>query len=123
MMRVALAALLIVHGVAHLAGFVVPWKLVSTPEMLYKTTVFGGMLDAGDVGARTLGIVWLTVAVGFVLIGGAVLTGLGARAWLFAMVMLSIGLCGAGWPEARIGLVVNAALLVALLAMPELVAP
>jgi hypothetical protein len=123
MMRFVLAYLLIAHGVAHAVGFVVPWELVSTPEMPYKTTVFGGMLDAGDVGARALGVVWLMAAVGFVLMGGAVLTGLGARAWLFAIVMLSIGLCAAGWPEARIGLVVNAALLVALFAMPELAAP
>ena len=62
-MRVALAALLIVHGVAHLVGFVVPWKLVSTVEMPYRTTILGGMADVGDVGARTLGVIWLMAAI------------------------------------------------------------
>jgi hypothetical protein len=58
-MRFVLAALLIVHGVAHAVGFVVPWKLVSTAEVPYKTTIPGGMCDVGDAGARALGIVWL----------------------------------------------------------------
>ena len=40
--------------------------------------------------------------------------------WTFAMLSLSIVLCVVGWPEARIGLVVNAVLLAALLAMPNL---
>jgi hypothetical protein len=37
MMRFALAALLIVHGVAHLVGFVVPWRLVASPEVPCRT--------------------------------------------------------------------------------------
>jgi hypothetical protein len=44
------------------------------------------------------------------------------RMWTFAMLSLSVGLCVVGWPEARIGLVVNVALLTVLLAMPDLAA-
>ena len=54
-MRFALAALLIAHGVAHLVGFLVPWKLLSTAEVPYRTTVLGGLIEVGDAGARALG--------------------------------------------------------------------
>jgi hypothetical protein len=119
-MRLVLAAVLIVHGVAHLVGFVVPWKLLSTDEMPYTTRILGGMLDVGDTGVRALGVVWLVVALAFVLLGGAVLQGLSVRGWLFATLALSVGLCLAGWPEARIGVVLNALVLMALLAVPQL---
>ncbi len=119
-MRFALAALLIAHGVAHLVGFVVPWRLVSTAEVPYRTTILGGVTDLGDAGARALGVVWLVAALAFVLLAGAVLAGWNVRLWVFAMLALSSVLCVVGWPEARIGLVVNAVLLAALLAMPDL---
>jgi hypothetical protein len=121
-MRFALSALLIAHGVAHLVGFVVPWKLLSTAEVPYRTTILGGATDIGDAGVRALGVVWLMAAFAFVLLAAAVLAGWNVRLWTFAMLALSIGLCVVGWPEARIGLVVNAVLLAALLAMPELAA-
>jgi hypothetical protein len=119
-MRFALAALLIVHGVAHLVGFVVPWKLVSAAEVPYRTTILGGMTDVGDVGARAIGVVWLLTGLAFALLGGAVLAGWNVRVWMFAMLALSIVLCFLGWPETRIGLIVNAVLLAALLAIPDL---
>ena len=121
-MRFVLGALLIAHGIAHLVGFVVPWKLVSTAEVPYRTTILGGVLDLGDAGARALGVAWLVAALAFVLLAGAVLAGWNVRLWTFAMLSLSIALCVVGWPEARIGLVVNAILLAALLAMPNLAA-
>jgi hypothetical protein len=119
-MRFALAAILIVHGVAHAVGFVVPWKLMSTAEVPYRTAILGGVTDLGDAGARALGVVWLVAAVAFVLLAGALLAGWNVRLWIFAMLSMSIVLCVVGWPEARIGLVVNAVLLAALLAMPDL---
>ncbi len=122
MMRFVLTALLIAHGVAHLVGFVVPWKLVSTAEVPYRTTILGGVTDLGDAGARALGVVWLVAALAFVLLAAAVLAGWNVRMWTFTMLSLSIVLCVVGWPEARIGLVVNAVFLAVLLAMPDLAA-
>jgi hypothetical protein len=119
-MRFALAALLIAHGVAHLVGFVVPWKLVSTAEVPYRTTIFGGITDVGDAGARAIGVVWLLTGLAFALLGGAVLAGWNVRVWMFGIIPVSMALCVVGWPEARIGLVVNAVLLAALFAMPDL---
>jgi hypothetical protein len=119
-MRIALSIALIAHGVAHLVGFVVPWRLMATPEMPYGTTILAGAIDIGDSGVRALGVVWLIAAVVFVLLGGALLAGVSVRAWLFAIVGLSLALCVLGWPAARIGVAVNAALLGVLLLMPQL---
>jgi hypothetical protein len=119
-MRFVFAALLIAHGVAHLVGFVVPWKLVSTAEVPYRTTILGGVADLGDAGMRAVGVVWLVAALAFVLLAGAVLAGWNVKLWVFAMLALSSVLCIVGWPEARVGLVVNAVLLAALLSMPDL---
>jgi hypothetical protein len=121
-MRFALAALLVAHGVAHVVGFAVPWKLLTSAEVPYRTTVLGGVADIGDAGARALGVLWLSTALAFLLLGAAVLAGWNVRMWAFALLSLSIVVCAAGWPEARIGLAVNAVLLAALFAMPDLAA-
>ena len=122
-MRFMLAAFLIGHGVAHIVGFVVPWKLMPTPEMPYRTTILGGMMDVGDAGIRAIGIVWLSIALAFVIVAGGMVAGWSMRMAVFALLALSSVFCVVGWPEARIGLIVNAALLVALLALPELARP
>ena len=51
-MRLALVALLAAHGIAHLPGFAVPWRLMTSAELPYKTTAFGGAIEIGDTGAR-----------------------------------------------------------------------
>ena len=122
-MRLMLAALLIGHGVAHIVGFVVPWKLMQMPEMPYRTTILGGMIDVGDAGIRVIGILWLSIGLAFVVVAGGVVAGWSMRMAVFALLALSSAFCVIGWPEARIGLIVNAALLVALLALPELARP
>ena len=121
-MRFALASVLTAHGVAHLVGFAVPWKLMSSAEVPYRTTILGGAFDVGHTGTRALGVIWLMAALAFVLLAAAVLAGWSVRWWTFVMLAVSIVLCVAGWPETRIGLVVNAVLLTALLALPDLAA-
>jgi hypothetical protein len=49
-MRFALAAIVGVHGVAHLVGFVSSWRLATLPELPYKTTTFAGRFEVGDAG-------------------------------------------------------------------------
>jgi hypothetical protein len=46
-MRFVAALVLIVHGVAHLVGFVVPWRLATLPEVPYRSTILGGRLEVG----------------------------------------------------------------------------
>jgi hypothetical protein len=109
--RFILAVVLGLHGVAHLVGFVSSWRLATLAELPYKTTILGGRVDAGDVGIRVIGVLWLAAAAGFIVAAVAVTT----RAdWAqlvagFAIVG-SLLLCAAGWPDSRIGLFVNVGL-------------
>jgi hypothetical protein len=113
--RVLLGAALLIHGVAHVVGFVVPWRIVTSPEVPYRTTVFG--VDVGAVGVRALGIVWLFTAMLFVALAASVLR---RQAWPLAAALTLVGgsvaLCVLGLPESRPGLLANAAIL-ALLAV------
>jgi hypothetical protein len=116
-MRMVLATLLLGHGVAHVVGFAVPWKLVTSAEVPYRTTVAGGLIDVGPAGVRLIGILWLLVALAFVSISVGVLQ---STTWWYreslAVVMASLVLCALGWPESRPGVVANLLILVLLLA-------
>ena len=47
-MHIVLAIILLGHGVAHLVGFLVFWKITALEEMPNKTTQFGGLIDVGS---------------------------------------------------------------------------
>jgi len=118
-MRFALSVLLIAHGVAHLVGFVVPWRLMATPDVPYRSTIFGGAVDVGDDGVKALGLVWLAAALVFVVLGGGLLAGFSIRLWTFPVLGLSLALCAVGWPDARIGVIVNVVVFAVLLMWPQ----
>ncbi|MGO9584383.1 MAG: hypothetical protein ACLP36_16460, partial [Acidimicrobiales bacterium] len=65
MARKAVAVLLVVHGLVHLLGFVVPWRLASFAGFPHRTDVLSGA-DVGTTGARILGVFWLVACLGFV---------------------------------------------------------
>lgn len=111
-MRILFAALLIAHGIAHLVGFVIPWRLVTSEELPYRTTVLGGTVNLGETGVRLLGVVWLVVGVAFAVVAGGLL--LRVSWWYRAAlgtVLVSLVLCIAGWPDSRLGIVANAVIL------------
>jgi hypothetical protein len=110
--RFAIAAVLAVHGFAHLVGFVVSWRIASLDEMPYKTTILAGKLDVGDTGIRVVGMGWLLAAMAFFASAAALI--LQVPWWFPATVVLllsSVALCVIGWPDAKIGVFVNLALL------------
>lgn len=110
-MRYVLALLLLGHGIAHLPGFLVGWQLASFPELPFRTTVVASQIDVGLVGARIVGTSWLIVSFMFVVL--AVAVAFRPTGWppaLPAVLALSTLLCVLGWPEARIGLAMNAVL-------------
>ena len=112
-MRIVFAVLLVAHGVAHLPGFLVSWQLQSFPELPYRTTIVGGSIDVGSSGIRAIGLAWLASSVMF---GIAAAAALMQAPWWQSLVLTAVGLsttlCLAGWPDARLGLVANAVILV-----------
>jgi len=101
-MRVALALLMIVHGIAHLVGFVVPWRLIELPAQPYRTTILRGAVDFGEAGIRLYAGAWLILAVSF----AALAAGLLLRAqWWYRGSLLAGGvsalLCVLSWPDTR----------------------
>ena len=114
-MRMILAALFIGHGVAHVVGFAVPWKLVTSAEVPYRTTVAGGLIDIGPAGVRLVGLLWLFVALTLVSVAAGVLQ---HTTWWYreaiGILMVSFGLCLLGWPDSRPGIVANLLILAVL---------
>jgi hypothetical protein len=115
-MRIALAFLFIAHGIAHLPGFLVPWRLAAPAGVPYTTAVIDGAVELGPVGIRVVGGFWLLAALAFVVAGVA--TFHNSAQWptlALGVTLFSLGLSVLGWPQARIGLVLNLLLLAYLL--------
>lgn len=115
-MRIALAFLMMLHAVAHLVSVVEAWRLI--PDGFpYKTTVFAGRVDLGDVGIRAVGLVWLFVTIGFLLAAiGAVA---GSTWWVpvaLGVAASSLLLSFAELPDARVGVVINLAIITLVIA-------
>lgn len=115
-MRIALALLMALHGIAHLPGFMVPWKLAQGDEFTSGTTLLAGRVDVGDAGIRTVGVLWLLTALAFFAAAFATWT---ARAgWLplaIGCAAVSLVLSVLAWPASRIGVGVNLLILAWLL--------
>jgi hypothetical protein len=118
--RIALAILMALHGVAHGPGVVGSWRLAALEGIPYHTTLFGGAVDVGDAGMRVVGVAWLLAGAGFVAASAAALAD---RPWwpplAAAVTLLSLALCVAELPATRVGLPVNVAILLVLLADRE----
>ena len=114
-MRIALAMLMVVHGLAHSVGFVGAWHI--GPESVpYKTTVLAGRLDLGHAGIRVVGTLWLAAAIAFVLAAIAAVMGVAWWPQLALFVALvSALLSAAELPEARLGLAINVGIIAVLL--------
>jgi hypothetical protein len=106
-----LALLLGLHGVAHLVGFVAAFGL--REDVVHSTTLLFGRVDIGEAGSRAMGVLWLAVAVAFVVAGAATWA---RTAWwpplTLSVAAVSSLLCLLALPEARIGLPVNALIVV-----------
>jgi hypothetical protein len=114
-MRIALAVLMMLHGVAHVVSFIEAWQLM--PKVFpYKTTILAGRLDLGGAGTRTVGMIWLGVAVAFmVTAAGAVVGALWWAPLAIGVVATSLLLSTVELPQARPGLAINIAILATLL--------
>jgi hypothetical protein len=116
-MRIVLAFLLFVHGIAHVPGFIVGWQLGSFPELPFRTTVFGGAVNIGVAGTRVVGAGWLVAAAALIALASFLAAGGTTRPDVtLAVIAFSMVLCAAGWPEARLGLAANGLIIALLIA-------
>jgi len=115
LVRILLALGLFGHGFAHLVGFVVPWRLATLDEAPYRTTLLGGRLKVGDKGIRLVGVLWLLAALAFGVSAAALLW---SQPWWHTYTVLvsvaSLVLCVLGWPDSRLGIPINVAILLLL---------
>ena len=106
------ALVLIAHGLIHLMGTIVYMKLGEIPGFNYKTTLLGGRWDLGVNGMRSFGALWIFPAVGFIIIGIALLMNLSWwRSMLVPVTLFSLILTDVDWNIAYAGLIVNIAIL------------
>ena len=112
MCRLVGATLVALHGVIHLIGFVVPWRVATVDGFPYRATALGGLAELGDVGTRMVGVAWLVCAVGFVVAGvGIARRSPWARRLTVSLAAVSIVLCVLALPESSVGILVNAAII------------
>lgn len=115
-MRIALAFLMTLHGVAHLVSFIEAWRLIPEAGFPYKTTIFAGRVDLGDAGTRAFGMIWLVVAVAFMLAAaGAVVDATWWTPLALGVAASSLILSSVELPQARPGLAINLAIIATLL--------
>jgi hypothetical protein len=112
------AVFLAAHGLVHVVGFTVSWKLTNSDDLAYTTELFDGLVDAGAVGTRVVGVIWLLAAAAFV-VAAVLLWQRSPRAVraLLGATVLSTLLCLARPREAWIGLVIDIVLLAGLAAV------
>ena len=113
-MRFALALLMGLHGIVHLAGFADSFHLTAATDLPYKTTLLGGRVDLGG-GIRVMGILWLALSAVFVVVAAG--TALNTTWWVNAAgitVTISLVMTLLEMPQARIGVLINLAILAAL---------
>lgn len=112
--RLAVAAVLAAHGLIHLIGFLVPWRIAEVEGFAYRTTALAGSVELGTTGAQVVGLAWLLIAVGFVVAAiGAWRRAAWALGLTAGLAIASLVVCVLGLPETVAGIVVNVAILAA----------
>ena len=108
--------ILLIHGIAHLPGMIVPWRIAEIKDMPYKTTLLSGKIYIGNFGVRIVGLLWLITGGAFVVIGVGVFLQLPWwRSLAFGVSVFSFILCILGWPDSRFGVFINVAILLFLM--------
>jgi len=113
-MYAAFAAFLLLHGFAHLVGFVGPWRLSNSVQP--ESTLLAGRISIEMSGMRALGMFWLGGALAFTVAAVGVLRH--APWWpafTFGAAIGSLVLCVLSIPQSRIGIPINVAIIVTML--------
>jgi hypothetical protein len=106
LLAVALAA----HGLAHLPGFAVSWRLMASAKFPEKARL-SDRLEGDGTGGRLMGILWLQTAIAYVALAACLaVRGSLPAAPAAAVLLISSILCLIEWPETRAGLFIDLAL-------------
>lgn len=109
-MQSTLSAVLFLHGLVHVVGFIGPLELVSTAP--FQTVVFGRAIPNRSPAARSLAAAWLLLALAFSVASVAVFV---HASWWFpftSLVLLaSLAMCLSAWPGTRVGAALDVVLL------------
>ncbi len=117
--RIPLAAVLMLHGLIHLIGTAVYMQLTTLKDFPYKTTVLAGRLDLGVSGTSVFGLLWLVAGAGTALSVIGLLTRVPwAQPVLLAASVLSLVLCVMDWQVAKVGAILDLVILAAVLLAP-----
>jgi hypothetical protein len=109
-LRGPLAALLVAHAIAHLAGFAWPWWVLEPLPTSPNDTAL-----IGDSGLQAASVMWLAAAVGFLAAAAAVLSGWSAWRRVTAVAAIaSLTLSVLCWPGSLLGVPINVAILLIL---------
>jgi hypothetical protein len=112
-MKIIFAALLMLHGFAHSVGFIVFWRISEIEGMTYKTTILNGKVNVTDTGIRIVGTIWLLLSLVYIFNGIAVIINL--PYWESLAIYISVAslvYCIIGWPDSKIGVIVNILILI-----------
>lgn len=113
----AVAAIVLLHGLIHLLGFVAYWPLAEIAALPYKTTLLDGRWNVGAGGMRRFAALWLLATGGYGLTLAALLVGQGW--WPPALVLislLSLAITALDWSNARAGAAVDVVILTLVIA-------
>jgi hypothetical protein len=119
-MKIAIVALLAVHGLIHAMGFAGTWGLA---EMQGSSKVPTNLITAqpGDTIVRVLGVVWLVALLAF--LGAAALLVADSSAWRLVAIgaaAVSMIMVALWWRDAPMGAVANALVIAAVVFAPKL---
>jgi hypothetical protein len=108
MIKFLMSALLIVHGLVHILGFLIFFEFMEVDTLKYTTRVLWGRFEIGRIGIRLLGVVWLLVMVAFIAAGVGLLV---SAPWWLSLTLwttaASAVLCLLGLPDTVFGLIIN----------------
>lgn len=117
LLRKPTGVFIVLHGMAHLLATSVYWKLNESEDLVYNTTILGGRLDLGETGIWIFGLVWLLVGLLTAVAGMGILR---QSAWtrplLLGITLFSLAICLLVLESARIGVIINVAILVVMAA-------
>jgi len=116
MLKKAAAILVLGHGLIHAMGFIVQFQLAEVPDLAYSTSVLGGRIEIGSIGAQVLGVAWLAAAIALAISAFALFF---EKTWSRTAVLwatiFSLPITVLGWPESQFGIWVNILVLLVLL--------